>query len=83
MKIKVIEPAQVGTKYSFLREEEQKKLIGGGEDCLPYSKKPCYWYITCGTPPTELSQDGPAYSSTDSGTTCSDYYTKKEWCIWR
>lgn len=25
MKIKVIEPAQVGTKYSFLREEEQKK----------------------------------------------------------
>ena len=40
MKIKVIEPAQVGTKYSFLREEEQKKLIGGGEDCLPYSILP-------------------------------------------
>lgn len=81
MKIKVIELAQVPTKYSFLREEEQKNLMGG-DNCTPYSKKPCYWYITCGVPPTELSQDGPAYS-TDGGTTCSDYYTDKEWCIRR
>ncbi len=82
MKVKIIEPAQVAQRYTLLSEDDKKNLIGGAISCTEYSKTPCYWYIKCGTPPAELSSAyGPAYS--DGSTTCSDYFTDKDWCIWR